>query len=145
MTIDELKQYCNDEFRNIDRILDELFSVYKPEKPEYSLFEQAAIEAFIVNVYSGVENILKQMLVFDKLDIEDSPGWHEKVLRKAGEIGILPPDLLQSLSRYLSFRNYFIYTYVFNFKWEDVKVLVDEVKDLHEKIRTEVNEYLLTI
>jgi uncharacterized protein YutE (UPF0331/DUF86 family) len=145
MTIDELKQYCSGEFDNINRILNELLSVYSTDKSGYTLVEQAAIAAFLTNIYSGVENILKQMLVYDKLDIDNSPGWHEKVLRKAGEIGILPPDLFQVLSRYLSFRNYFIYSYVFNIKWEDMKSLVEVIKDVLAKVRKEVDEYLQTI
>lgn len=142
MTLDELKQFCGVEFQSIDRIMSELFSVYTPEKTEYALTEQAAMATFIVNAYSGIENVLKQMLIYDKLDIQDSPGWHEKVLRKAGEIGILPPELLQLLSKYLSFRTYFIYSYIFNINWEDMKVLVDAIKDLKEKIQSEVNDYL---
>ena len=98
----------------------------------------------MLNVYSGIEIILKQMLVFDKLNIEDSPGWHEKVLRKAGEIGILPPDYIQMLSKYLAFRNYFMYTYIFNINWEDMKALVDALKDLVTKVHTEVDEYMQT-
>jgi hypothetical protein len=145
MTVDELKQYSNGEFENIDRVIDGLFSVYDTEKPGYSLAEQAAMAAFIVNIYSGVENILKQMLIFDKLDIHNSPEWHEKVLRKAGEIGILPPELFQMLSKYLSFRNYAIYSYVFNIKWEDMKVLVDAIKDVIAKLRLEIDEYLQAI
>jgi uncharacterized protein YutE (UPF0331/DUF86 family) len=145
MTIDELKQYCNREFDNIDRVLNELFSLYKPEKTEYTLSEQAAVAAFIMNVYSGIESILKQILIFDKLNIQDSPEWHEKVLRKASEIGILLPELYQVLSRYLAFRNYFIYTYIFNIKWEDIKTLVDPIQDVVSKIRTEVEEYLQMI
>jgi len=113
MTLDELKQYCSGEFQNIDRIVNELYSFYKSDKTEYALAEEAAMATFIMNAYCGVENVLKQMLLYDKLEIADSPGWHEKVLRKAGEIGILPPELFQMLSRYLSFRNYFIYSYVF--------------------------------
>jgi uncharacterized protein YutE (UPF0331/DUF86 family) len=145
MTIDELKEYCDEEFRNIDRVIKELFSIYKPEKSEYILAEQAAIAAFIMNIYSGVENILKQMLIFNKLDITDSSEEYEKVLRKAGEIGILPPDLYQVFSKYLSFRNYFISTYVFNIKWEELKVLVDAIRDVIAKFKSEVEEYIQTI
>ena len=107
--------------------------------------EQAAIAALVINVYSGIENILKHMLIFDKLDIQDSPEWHETLLRKAGEIGILPPELFQILSRYLSFRNFFIYSYIFNINWEDMKALVDAIRDLITKLKSEINEYLLTI
>jgi uncharacterized protein YutE (UPF0331/DUF86 family) len=145
MTKDELKEYCDTEFKNIERVMDELLSVHSPEKSEYTLTEQAAIATFIVNIYGGIENILKQMLIFDRLDIKDSPEWHEKVLKKASEIGILPPDLFQILSKYLSFRNYFVYTYIFNIKWEDMKILVDAIRDVLAKLRTEVEEYLQTI
>ena len=107
--------------------------------------EQAAIAALVMNAYSGIENILKQMLIFDKLDVHDSPEWHEKILQKAGEIGILPPELFQMLSRYLSFRNFFIYSYIFNINWEDLKALVDAIRDLLLKLKSEVDEYLLTI
>ncbi|KPJ98502.1 MAG: hypothetical protein AMK71_11290 [Nitrospira bacterium SG8_35_4] len=145
MTIDELKQYCSGEFANIERVREELFSVYSPDKAEYPLSEKASIAALVVNIYGGIENVLKQMLIFDKLDVQDAPEWHEKVLRKSGEIGILPPDLVQVLSRYLAFRNYFLYTYIFNINWEDVKALVDALNELIGQIRSEVDEYLQTI
>ncbi len=145
MTAEELKNYCNGEFGNIERIVHELHSVYRPDKKEFTLAEQAAVSAFLVNSYSGVENILKQMLIFDRLDISDSPSWHEKVLKKAGEIGILPPELFQVLSKYLAFRNYFIYAYIFNINWDETKVLVDAFEGVLKQFRTEVEEYIQTI
>ena len=145
MTIDELKQYCSGEFANIEKVRRELYSVYSPEKAEYPLSEKASIAALVVNIYGGIENVLKQMLIFDKLDVQDAPEWHEKVLRKSGEIGILPPDLVQVLSRYLAFRNYFLYTYIFNINWEDMKALVDALNELIGQISSEVDEYLQTI
>jgi uncharacterized protein YutE (UPF0331/DUF86 family) len=145
MTIDELKQFCSREFENIDRIAEELFTVYKPDKTDYTMAEQAAVAALVMNVYSGIEIILKEMLIFDKLDVHNSPEWHEKVLKKSGEIGILPPELFQILSRYLSFRNFFIYSYVFNINWDDLKALVDPLRGVIDNLKSEVNEYLLTI
>jgi hypothetical protein len=145
MTIEELNSYLDQEFGNIDRIVNELFSLYRPEKSEYTLAEQAAVAAFIVNIYSGIEKILKQMLLYDKLDVQNSPEWHEKVLRKSSEIGILPPDLFKILSSYLAFRNYYIYTYVFNIKWENITALADTVNDVVGKLRSEINEYIQSI
>ena len=145
MTIEELKNYLDQEFGNIDRVVNELFSLYKPEKSEYTLAEQTAVAAFIVNIYSGIEKILKQMLLFDKLDVHDSAEWHEKVLRKSSEIGILPPDLFKILSSYLAFRNYYIYTYIFNIKWENITALADTVTDVVGKLKTEITEYIQTI
>lgn len=145
MTIEELNNYLDQEFGNIDRVVNELFSLYRPEKSEYTLAEQAAVTVFIVNIYSGIEKILKQMLLYDKLDVQDSPEWHEKVLRKSSEIGILPPDLFKILSSYLAFRNYYIYTYVFNIKWESVTALADTVNEVVGKLRSEINEYIQSI
>ncbi len=145
MTIDELKQFCDSEFSSIEKVTKELFSVYTPDKQDYSMAEQASVAALVINVYSGIENVLKQMLVYDKLDVSDAPGWHEKVLRKSNEIGILPPELYQVLIKYLTFRNYFIYAYIFNIKWDDVKFLVDAIEDVISKFRSEVDEYIRTI
>jgi hypothetical protein len=145
MTPEELKRYCEGEFSNIDIVINELISVYRPDKTDYTLSERASISAFLVNVYGGFENILKQMLIFDKLDVSDSPSWHEKVLKKSSEIGILTPDLFQIFSKYLAFRNYFIYTYVFNIKWEETKVLVDVLKEVLANFKTEVDDYIQTI
>lgn len=145
MTIEELKQNIDKELGNIEIVTNQLSSVYKTEKSEYTMSEQAAVAAFVVNLYSGFEKILKQMLLFDKLDVQDSPEWHEKVLRKSSEIGILPPDLFQILSKYLSFRNYFIYNYVFSIKWETMKPLVETVNDVVAQFRTEVAEYIESI
>lgn len=145
MTKEELKTYCDGEFKNIDRALDELFSLASPDETEYTASEIAAIAAFVSNAYLGVENILKQMLLFDGLDVADAPVWHEKVLKKANEIGILPPDLFQILSKYLSFRKFFMYSYAFNIKWEELKPLVDALKDVIKKFRAEVAEYIETV
>ena len=145
MTIEELKQYCDEEFGNIDRVKEELFLLYSPEKPEYSTPERAALASFVINIYGGIEKILKQILIFDKLDVKESPEWHEKVLKKSGEIGILPPELFKILSRYLSFRNYYIYSYIFNIKWEDLKAMVDPIDDLLSRFRSEVDEYIQVI
>jgi hypothetical protein len=145
MTIDELKKFCDNELKNIDRVTEEIFTVCKPDKADYSVTEQAAIGAFMMNVYTGIERTLKQMLLFDKLDVSDSPEWHEKLLRKAGEIGIIPTELQPVLARFLSFRNFFVYNYTFDVKWEELKVLVDAVSDLTGKLRSEIEEYLQTI
>ena len=85
------------------------------------------------------------MLIYDKLDVKDVPGWHEVVLKKSTEIGILPPDLYQILGRYLAFRNYFIYNYIFNIKDEDLLALAEAVSDLIARFKSEVDEYIQTI
>lgn len=63
MTRQQLKEYCEAEFENIDAVVSELFSVVKTEKSEYSTAELAAIATFIHNFYNGIENTLKRVFV----------------------------------------------------------------------------------
>src|SRR4030065_800094 len=105
MTKEQLKEYCDDELKSIEKVISELFTIFSAEKSEYSLAERAAIATFIANVYSGIENILKQLLMFDNLNVKDSATWHEELLKKAAELAILPRDLYQIFTRYLVFRN----------------------------------------
>ncbi len=144
MTKEELKEYCNAEFKNIDRVIEELFSIVSPDK-SYTIAEIAAIATFMLNAYNGIENILKEMLLFDKLEVKDSPTWHEEVIKKAAELGILPPDLYQNLSTHLSFRRFFVHTYIFNMKLEELKMLVDGIKGIIARFKSEVDEYIQVI
>jgi uncharacterized protein YutE (UPF0331/DUF86 family) len=145
MTREQLLEYCNTELDNIEKIIGEIFLIFSPDKSEYTIAERAAISAFVVNIYGGIEKILKQMLIFDKLDVQDSPEWHEKVLKKAGEMAILTPELFKIFSQYLSFRNHFLYTYISNIKWEDLTILIKSLKEVMEKFKSEVQEYIQTI
>lgn len=145
MTKEELKEYCDAEFKNIDKVINELFSIFSPDKSEYSPVERAAISTFILNAYTGIENILKQILMFDRLDVKNSPIWHEELLKKAAELAILPRDLYQIFSRYLIFRNSFVYSYIFNINWEELKVLVNAARDVLLKFKSEVDEYIQAI
>ena len=145
MTKEELKEHCNIEFQNLEKTVGELYSVFKPGKSEYAVAEQAAIATFILNAYGGFENILRHILMFDGLDIKDSPDWHEKLLKKTAELAILPKELVQILSKYLSFRNLIIYSYIFNTNPEELNVLAEAMKDVLAKFKSEVDEYIQTI
>ncbi len=145
MTKEELKEYCDNELKNIERVINELFTIFSPEKPEYTLAERAAIATFIANVYSGIESILRQTLLFDNINVKDSATWHEELLKKASELAILPRDLFQILARYLAFRNSLVYTYIFNIEWEELKALVNAIRDILTKFKSEVDEYIQTI
>lgn len=145
MTKEQLKEYCDAEFKNIERVINELFSIFNPEKSGYSVMEQAAIATFIINAYSGIENILRQILTFDNLEVKDSPVWHEELIKKASELAILPRDLAQICSRYLVFRNSFVYSYIFNINFEELKLLANAIKEVSAKFKAEVYEYIQTI
>ena len=63
MTDQQLKNYCEAEFENIETVMSDLSSALKEGTSEYSTPELAAIATFLHNIYNGTENILKRVLM----------------------------------------------------------------------------------
>lgn len=57
-------------------------------------------------------------------------------------LGIISSELCSTLSNHLSFRHFFVHVYSFNLKWEDLKVLIDSLKDTLETFRQAVLCYI---
>jgi len=129
MTNQQLKEYCEAEFENIEIVIGELFTVVKPQKRKYSTVELAAIATFLHNFYNGIENVLKRILMQKRLEIKDTSTWHKDLLKMAADDGIISADLYNALSNYLSFRHFFVHAYSFALRWEDLKPLVDKIAE----------------
>jgi len=142
MTKHQLKEYCEAEFENIDAVTSELFSVIKTEKSEYSTPELAAIATFIHNCYNGVENVLKRVLSFNQIEMKDTPTWRKDLLKASLDIGIVTNDLYNTLSNYLSFRHFFVHSYSFTHRWDELRPLVDDLEKTLEKFRSAINSYI---
>lgn len=124
-----LKEYCEAEFENIDAVVAELNLVIKSGKTEYSTADLAAAATFVHNCYNGFENILKIVLSFKKINTKDTPTWHKDLLKASLDLGTIDNDLYEILSNYLSFRHFFVHSYSFNLRWEELKPLVDGLEE----------------
>lgn len=142
MKSQQLKEYCEAEFENIDTVVAELFLVVKHEKVKYSNADLAAIAVFIHNFYNGIENITKRILSFKNIVINDSPTWHKDLLKVSLDKGIITNDLYEVLSNYLSFRHFFIHAYCFTLIWEELKPLVDSIEETLGKFKDTVKLYI---
>jgi hypothetical protein len=69
MTGQQLKEYCEAEFENIASVLTEIALIAVPTKIQYTTAELAAIATFIHNCYNGIENVLKRILSYSKLEM----------------------------------------------------------------------------
>jgi hypothetical protein len=138
MTKQQLREYCEAEFENIDTVLSELSRVAAHEKTEYSVAELAAIATFIHNFYNGLENILKRILMFEKTALKDAPTWHKNLLQTSLNKNIISAELYDSLSNYLSFRHFFVHSYSFTLRWNELKPLVDDLEVTWETFRSSV-------
>lgn len=138
----QLKEYCEAEFENIDTVVSELFSVVSAGKSDYSIAELAAIATFLHNCYNGIENILKRVLLSGDVKIEDTPTWHKDLLKASTNIGIISNDLYVILSDYLSFRHFFVHSYSFTLKWEELKPLVDGIEETLARLKSTIYDFI---
>lgn len=99
------------EIENIEITLQNLKIVR--DREETSVIELAATGTFIHNFYSGIENILKQILKAHGVVVGQSSTWHKDILRLAVSNGILTDELSDYLYEYLTFRHFFVHSYGF--------------------------------
>jgi len=145
MTKGELANYCDSGLARLDSIADNIFSVATTGKTEFTAIELAAMSAFIHYLYAVVEDVIKEILKFDGISEPTEENVHQKLLKTAGELGIIPPDLFQPLSDLLSFRNAFVLTQTESAGWEALSPLVAELEGFRKHFRQEVLEYLAVV
>jgi uncharacterized protein YutE (UPF0331/DUF86 family) len=63
-------------------------------------------------------------------------------LQSAADSGIIPNDLYNTLSNYLSFRHFFVHAYSFTLRWEELKPLVDGIRETMEAFKVAVYGYI---
>ncbi len=146
MDKDELKGFCKTEFEKIKGLASMLSSFCADDETAYDLKDTAAMGAFLFSVYQGVERVLEQLLIFDALDtrqVED--GRSEKILKKAIELGIVPPELNASLAGYLAFREFFSRSYVSDLNSQKICGLARNCGQTVERLEKEVFEYIDTV
>lgn len=142
MIREQLKDQCEAEFENIQAVLEELRSVLRPGKADYTVAELAAIATFLHNTYNGVENILKRILYYRKIELRTDATWHKNLLKQAADTGIISNNLHATLSDYLSFRHFFVHAYSFTLRWEELKPLSDRIDETMAEFKAAVITYI---
>ncbi|MBU0765595.1 MAG: hypothetical protein KJ607_12240 [Bacteroidetes bacterium] len=142
MTKQQLKEYCEAEFENIDIVLSEFYTVINTEKSGYSVSELAALATFIHNFYNGIENTLKRILLFKQIEIKNTSTWHKDLLKNSSDIGIITEELYITLSNYLSFRHFFVHSYSFSLTWQELRPLAESVESTLKIFRSLINQYI---
>ncbi|MDA8388155.1 MAG: hypothetical protein M0Z58_05770 [Nitrospiraceae bacterium] len=145
MNKDELLGYCKGEFEKLKGLAATLSSFCPADKTTGRLEETAAMGAFLFSVYTGMERVLEQLLLFDSLNIGGTQARHPEILKKAAELGIVPPDLHQTLAGYLAFREFFSQSYVTELNWQKLCGLARASEETVARLEKEVFEYIETV
>ncbi len=98
--MDKLLKQIRAEEENVEIALDNLKQTIKRE--EKTVIELAAIGTFLHNIYNGVENILKQIIVAKSGELPMSDTWHKDLLNLSASMRIVSEELSDELYKYLT-------------------------------------------
>jgi hypothetical protein len=79
--------------------------------PILSTSELAAVAALLHNIYNGIENILKQIVLTQKLEVPAGEFWHKELLELTLTQEIISKDCKKNFAQYLAFRYFFSHAY----------------------------------
>jgi len=99
------------EMENIIKVLIELEKV--KDRPNKELVVLVGIGAYLQSIYTGMENILKQLLFHKNISIPDTPTWHKDLLNLAVEHNFMTKKTADEIGKYLFFRHFFAHAYGF--------------------------------
>ena len=138
--MDKLHQQILAERENVEIALDNLNLAWG--RQEKSVIELAAIGTFLHNIYNGIENILKRIIVSQNIEIPSSATWHKDLLILSSSIGAISETLSDNLHDYLTFRHYFVHAYGFMLEESHLEDLVANIPDVWEQFLSETDNFV---
>ncbi len=136
----DLREKVDVELENISAVLAELKKI--EGKPDKTVAELAGIGTFLHNFYTGIENILKQILGAKGISIPTSASWHRDLLILASEEKIITETTRKQLAKYLAFRHFFVHAYSFLLDESELRLLVDGVFDTYAIFKEEIDAFI---
>ena len=126
----DLKEPVESEREAIRKVLDAM----PPEHglAKLSALELAGVATLLHNFYSGVENILKQVLLAQGLPLPEGPAWHRDLLTTSAEHGIISETTAQHLQQFLAFRHFFSHAYALELDPQRLEPLVNDAENVFQ-------------
>ena len=109
--------------------------------------ELSALAAMLHGLYTGVENILKRVVIELDEGLPSGQRWHRALLDRMTRPGpdrppVISDALAESLTEYLAFRHFFRSAYPFVLQWERLEELVRGCADTLGRLEDELDEFL---
>lgn len=90
----------------------------------FSKLELIGVATIVSNFYHGVENILKQILLFKEIRIPSDERWHKRLLEASLQEGIIQQKTRDHLLKFLAFRHFYTHAYSIDVDPEKLAILV---------------------
>ena len=135
-----LKEKVAAEKENIAQALNEIELAMA--RTQRSTIELAAIGTFLHNIYSGFENILKQIFRTKELPIPHTPTSHKDLINSAVHGKIISQSLADDIFPFLTFRHFFVHAYGFMLEEDPVIKLATKIPNVHSQFMAEIDVVL---
>ncbi len=136
----DLGRYVEAQKENVQRTLSDLGEAMRRE--EKSVIELAALATFLLNIYNGVENILKQSLKALNAEVPKSGTWHKNLLELSVSRQIIPEEVADKLREYLAFRHFFVHGYGFMLDETQLCKLANEIEATWSQFLSAVDAFI---
>lgn len=108
---------------------------------------KTALGGFVAQFYNGIENILKRIHKYLRIDLPKGEDWHITLLDRfsigsGSKIPIkLSNDLIEKLTDYRRFRHYLFHGYSHNLNWDILKDAVIDINEVLNQFIKEMKDY----
>lgn len=109
---------------------------------DLSELELAGAAALLHNMYNGIENVMKQLLVAHHHELPSGESWHRDLLLKVVSVGVVQEPTAEELKRYLAFRHFFSHAYALNLDPDRLEPLVSEARSVFDALKEDVKKTL---
>ena len=131
------------EMENITTVLTEIERV--KDMPQKELVVLVGLGAYLQSVCTGMENILKQLLVYEKIPVPNTPTWHKDLLNLAVEHNLVTGETADKMGKYLFFRHFFAHSYGFLLDETKLEPLMNDIFNTYSEFKEEIVNYLTKV
>lgn len=108
--------------------------------------QKAAVGTYLMNFYTGVENIIKRISKEYYQNMPRGASWHKELLDMSynppgNKIPIFSKCIKDRLNPYRAFKHLFVSGYGFKLEWELMSQLVNSIHQLWADIKKSVSEF----
>lgn len=143
-----LKVKVEYEISRIERLLNDskpLLNLCKIREPDF--VEITATAQILHSFYNGVESVVILFLKSINEKVPNDIRWHKTLFeiafgQNSKNILILRLDIKEQMRKYMYFRHFIRHSYSSELRWNDMKVLVNELEEIWKIIKEDFESFI---